>query len=63
MQLAFVNLLLNNNKLMQLVFEMMKTDSQSLLNRIQQQQFDSDSDLKAYLNWDEEGWDWEFYGP
>ena len=63
LQLAFVNLLLNNNKLMQLVFEMMKTDSQSLLNRIQQQQFDSDSDLKAYLNWDEEGWDWEFYGP
>jgi len=63
LQLAFVNLLLNNNKLKQLVFEMMNTDSQSLLDRIQQQQFDNGNDLKAYLNWDEEGWDWEFYGP
>ena len=63
LQLAFVNLLLDNNKLMQLVFEMMSTDSQTLLDQIQQQRFDNSNDLKTYLNWDEEGWQWEFYGP
>ncbi len=63
LQLAFVNLLLDNDKLGQLTFEMMESDSQDLLDQIQEEELGSIEELKEYLDWDEEGWDWSFYGP
>jgi len=44
-------------------FEMMNSDAQLRLDVIQQQSLASLNDLKTYLQWDEEGWDWDFYGP
>lgn len=63
LQLAIVNLLISNTRLAQLSFEMMDTDSQELLNKIDEQSLASLDSLKNYLSWDEAGWDWNFYGP
>ena len=62
-QLGFINYLLDNNKLEQITFEMMDGSSQSLLDAIQNEQFSSLDELRNYLEWDEVGWDWDFYGP
>jgi len=63
LQLDIVNLLVDNNDLGLLSFEMMETDSQSLLDQLADQQINSLDELREYLVWDEEGWDWNFYGP
>jgi len=44
-------------------FEMMDSDDQAALDQISQHNLTTLESLKAYLGWDEEGWNWEFYGP
>jgi len=63
LQLNFVNYLISNARLGQLSFEMMDSGSQGLLDDIHNQELASLTSLKDYLEWDEEGWDWSFYGP
>lgn len=61
LQLNFVSFLLENNRLTQITFEMMDGSSQSILNDIHNENISSLDDLRAYLEWDEEGWNWSFY--
>lgn len=63
LQAAILNYLIARQFISQVAFEMLDTDAISLLNDIQQQQLSSLDELKNYLQWDEEGWDWSFYGP
>ena len=44
-------------------YEMMDTEFDERLAELGGQRFESQSQLKDYLQWDEEGWDWSFYGP
>lgn len=50
-------------RLNQVAFEMLDSDSDKLLQELSQQKIESAEDLKEYLQWDEEGWDWDSYRP
>lgn len=63
LQLSVLEMLIANGRLTQLSFEMMSTNSQEILNSIGAQSLTTLDALKEYLAWDEEGWDWNFYGP
>lgn len=60
---AILNHLIAEGDISQVAFEMLDSDAKGLLNDIQQQHFSSLDELKNYLQWDDEGWDWSFYGP
>ena len=63
LQAAILDYLIAKQLISQVAFEMLDTDAKDLLDDIQQQQLSSLDELKNYLQWDEEGWDWSFYGP
>ena len=63
LQKSIVDELAANKLLSQVAFEMMDTSVQARLETIQAQDIASLDELKQYLDWDEEGWDWSFYGP
>lgn len=63
LQLATLERFIDLRKISAVAFEMMDSDVQNRLNSIQQQGLTTLDDLKTYLDWDEEGWDWNFYGP
>ena len=63
LQLSILNHLLDLDKVSLVSFEMMDTSSQSLLDGLLQAKIDNLDSLKAHLEWDDEGWDWSFYGP
>lgn len=44
-------------------FEMMDSDFDSRLSALASRQFDSLNELRNYLQWDDEGWNWSYYGP
>ena len=63
LQAAILDYLIAKQLISQVAFEMLDTDAKDLLDDIQQQQLSSLDELKNYLQWDEEGWNWSFYGP
>ena len=63
LQLQVIEFLIDSSALNKLALEMMDSDSASDLQQIQNNNLESLDDIKNYLNWDEEGWDWNFYGP
>ena len=63
LQLATLEFLLDRNQVHSVAFEMMDETIMERLLDIQLQSGLTMPELKAYLLWDEEGWDWEFYGP
>ena len=63
LQLATLERFIELGRISVVAFEMMDSDAQNRLNSIQQQGLTTLDELKAYLVWDEEGWDWNFYGP
>lgn len=63
LQTAIINHLITRQLVSQVAFEMLDTDAEALLDDLRQQQLSSLDELKNYLQWDEEGWDWSFYGP
>ena len=63
LQRRVLELLQRENRLGQVTFEMMDSDKQPLLDAIGDYASASLSELKDYLQWDEEGWNWDFYGP
>ena len=63
LQAAVLNHLIARRVVSQVAFEMLDTDASNLLDDLRQQQLSSLDELKNYLQWDEEGWDWSFYGP
>ncbi len=63
LQKAVLSNLLLSNRLDSVSFEMMSEESQVNLDKIPQHQFNSDEELKTFIGWDEQGWNWTFYGP
>ena len=63
LQLSILNHLLGLNIVSLVSFEMMDASSQNLLDGLPQTEIDNMELLKEYLEWDDEGWDWSFYGP
>ncbi len=63
LHLKIVGELISRQQLNLVAFEMMDSGYTERLEKIQQQQFSDSSALKNYLQWDDEGWEWDFYGP
>jgi uncharacterized iron-regulated protein len=63
LQLLVLNRLLSAGGVERVAFEMMDSNSQSALVSLSSQPMLSLDQLKGYLDWDTEGWDWNFYGP
>ena len=63
LQLSIINHLVSRDLLSLVAFEMMDTSSQNLLDEIHLVNMDNQESLKEYLKWDEEGWNWSYYGP
>ncbi len=61
LQLLVTEAILQSNKLYALSMEMMDSTIQSKLDLISDQDFDSLDDLKNSLEWDSDGWNWDFY--
>lgn len=62
-QLAVLEYLIAQNRVQRLTLEMMDETVAPALLELQQQSAMDDDMLKTYLQWDDEGWDWPFYGP
>lgn len=62
-QALLIDELLATDNVNSVSFEMMTSASSPALNAIQQADWQTLDSLKTYLSWDEEGWEWEFYGP
>lgn len=63
LQLQLLDQLIEQNKLSRLTLEMLDSTSNEALSNLGMQTFENLDELSNYLNWDEEGWDWNFYGP
>ncbi len=63
LQLMVLNHVIEQMRVANVAFEMMDSDDQAALDQISQHNLTTLEGLKAYLGWDEEGWNWEFYGP
>ncbi len=63
LQLDLLSDLIDRNLLSSLTLEMLDSTSDDALQALSNQQLNSSEALKDYLNWDSEGWNWEFYGP
>jgi len=63
LQLRVTEAILQSNKLFALSMEMMDSTIQPKLDLISDQDFGSLDDLKNYLEWDSDGWNWDFYSP
>ena len=63
LQALVTTAILQSNKLSALSLEMMDSTIQSKLDLILDQDFSSLDDLKSYLDWDSDGWNWDFYSP
>ncbi len=63
LQLQLLAGLLQANAVAGVVFEMLDREADAALATLNQQEFDSSEEIRDYLRWDVEGWDWKFYGP
>jgi uncharacterized iron-regulated protein len=63
LQQSMLEYYIQRNAVTNIAFEMLDSNSQELLDNIQAESLTNLADLKDYLEWDEEGWDWSFYGP
>lgn len=63
LQLTLLDYFLAQQQVSSVAFEMMDSDQAQLLAQLQTQQISSLDELKNFLQWDEEGWEWPFYGP
>jgi len=63
LQKSMLDYFLQQQRVANVAFEMMESDKQQLLDNIAGAGLSDLGQIKAYLQWDEEGWDWPFYGP
>ena len=63
LQLSILNHLIEREQVSLVSFEMMDTSFQNLLDGLLQAEIDNLVSLKEHLEWNDEGWDWSFYGP
>ncbi|MCB1672240.1 MAG: ChaN family lipoprotein [Gammaproteobacteria bacterium] len=63
LELVLLRQLLAAGRVASVAFEMLDTSNVPGLEKIQQDGFGSLTELRDGLQWDQEGWDWDFYGP
>ncbi len=63
LQLSVVQQLVSNGALSKLTLEMLDSTSDEALENLFSQEFSSNEQLRDYVGWDAEGWNWNFYGP
>lgn len=63
LQLQLLNRMIEDNRLSHVTFEMLDSTADLQLQQFTRQEFATRDDIKNYLQWDEQGWDWNFYGP
>lgn len=63
LQLHVLEKVLSSDSVGRVVFEMLDSDADTSLTSLYEQEFDGHDQIKDFLSWDEEGWDWNFYGP
>jgi uncharacterized iron-regulated protein len=63
LQLTLLEYFLQQQRVSNVAFEMLNSDQAPLLQQLQTQQIANLDELKSALEWDDEGWDWPFYGP
>jgi len=62
-QLAVIERLISDGAVSQMTFEMLESNASEPLSRFLETEFASDAAMQEFLYWDEQGWDWQFYGP
>lgn len=63
LQLQLLDGLLSDRRVATLAFEMLDSSAQTRLDLLKSERLATLEELKAHLEWDEAGWDWDFYGP
>ena len=63
LQLAVIEHLISDDAISQITFEMLDSNATEPLSRFLETEFASDAAMQEFLYWDEQGWDWQFYGP
>lgn len=63
LQLHMLESLLQVDAVAAVVFEMLERGADEALATLNQHDFESSEEIRDYLQWDIEGWDWNFYGP
>ena len=62
LQQNILRYLIANDRVASVSFEMMDSDFDDRLSTLGERQFASLTQLKDYLQWDDEGWNWSYYG-
>ena len=63
LQLRVLDHVLQTNNVLTVSFEMMSSDQQPLLQELSAYRQSSLEQVNEYLQWDNESWDWDYYGP
>lgn len=63
MQLELIERLIRGGAVSQITFEMLDSNATEPLTRFLETDFASDAAMQEFLYWDDQGWDWQFYGP
>ena len=63
LQLQMLDYMLQTGRVSSVSFEMMSSEQQPLLENLGSQQLGSLEAINEYLQWDNDGWDWDYYGP
>ncbi len=63
LQLEVIAHFIDSGSLSGLSFEMLTSAMTPRLRTLASRTFDNPQALAQYLEWDDEGWDWDFYGP
>lgn len=63
LQMYMLEGLLQDEAVAGVVFEMLDRGADEALTALNQQDLESSAEIRDYLQWDVEGWDWNFYGP
>lgn len=63
LQLRVLDHLLASSGVSNVSFEMMSSEQQPLLSGLSSMQRSSLDEINDYLEWDNDGWNWNYYGP
>lgn len=63
MQLDVIERLISDGVISQITLEMLDSNAAAPLARFLETDFTSDAAMQEFLYWDDQGWDWQFYGP
>ena len=63
LQLKVLSTLIQQASLSSLTLEMLDSTSNEALESLSQQEISDAEQLRDFIGWDSDGWDWNFYGP